>query len=108
MGKTKEEIRAGNRERQRRWRAEHSWLGEQRRLKTYGMSEAHREEGFDTNNEKVTAIEVDDPESGKRMRILVDGRTRIGKVLLLLWYQLHPEFATNNVSSQEGIEVPGF
>jgi hypothetical protein len=40
--KTLEEQRAGNRERQRRWRKAHRWLGEQRRLALYGKSEAQK------------------------------------------------------------------
>lgn len=103
-----EEKRAHNRERQRRWRREHKWLGEQRRLATYGMSEAQRKAGF--TEEGVTTIEVWIPESGKLERVKVDGRTRSGRLLLALWRQVQ---ATNNAySGQEppaaGIMVEGF
>lgn len=86
-------------------------MGEQRRLKTYGMSKAHKDEGFDTNNTQVTAIEVVNPETGKVERILVDGRTRIGRVLLALWQELHPEQVLDVPSgrdSSSGVEVEGF
>lgn len=88
MSKTKEERLAANRERQRRWRAEHRWLGEQRRLKTYGMSKAHADEGFDTNNASVQRIEVVVPESGEKLSVLVDGRTKTGRLLLVLWQRV--------------------
>jgi hypothetical protein len=103
MSKSEEELRAKNRERQRRWREKHKWLGEQRRLRNYGSSKAQLEV---THN--AIPIWVDDPESGERMKVWVDGRTRIGKVVLSLWRQVHGlEPVTNNESSQ-GVEVEGF
>lgn len=40
--KSVEELRAGNRERQARWRKAHRWLGEERRLALYGQSQAQK------------------------------------------------------------------
>jgi hypothetical protein len=104
MSKEEEERKARRREqarvRQARWRGKNRWLGEQRRQACYGRS--HEQLARVTNNAgEVREIEVLDPDSGKRIKILVDGRTRIGRVVLALWQQVEGR-------SEAGVEVPGF
>lgn len=105
-----EARREGNRRRQARWRKKNAWLGEQRRLATYGRSKAHRDAGM-INNASVEEIEVVNPESGERMRIRVDGRTKVGRVLLLLWRQTQGVPVLDVPAGRDessGVEVEGF
>lgn len=105
-----EARREGNRRRQARWRKKNAWLGEQRRLATYGKSDAHKRAGM-TNNDMVEEIWVEDPDSGERIKVRVDGRTKIGRALLLLWRQVGNMPVLDVPSGRDerpGIEVEGF